>query len=96
MICHFAIELNYHTSKIVKIFTKMPLCCTKLEVQICENCTETEIFFMIGASTKALVRALGIDFEPNETFGFGKGYDKKADHAVIQRQAINLILILPS
>jgi hypothetical protein len=47
-------------------------------------------------SSKALVRALGIYFEPNKIFVLEKGYNKKAYHTVFQGQAVILIFILTS
>ena len=88
--------LNYHTSILVITLTKMHFYLTKRDVKLCENLAETEIFFLIGASSKALVRALGIDVEPNETFVLEKGYINKAHHAVFKRQAVNSIFILRS
>ena len=81
LMCQLA-NLNYLTPKLVKILTKLPLCCTKQEVKICENHTETKIFFLIGASSKALVRALRIYLEPNEIFVSERRYNKNAYHAV--------------
>ena len=44
IMCQLAIW-KYHTSKLVKILTKMHFDLMKRDVKICENSTETEIFF---------------------------------------------------
>ena len=83
-------------SNLLKILTKMHFDLTKRDVKLCENHTETELFYPIGASSIALVRALGIYLNPNITFVLEKEYDNNAYHAVFQRQAVNSILIMPS